>query len=97
MEAKADNCFNSRSKKKKLILANHEEGKSYFEIACIVLRSKSVVHRVISRFKAEKTLELKPRTGKPPMTTKWKDRMIVKMSLKDRFDTATFISCAFRE
>ena len=31
------------------------------------------------------------------MTTKREDRMIVKMSLKDRFDTATSISRAFCE
>ena len=31
------------------------------------------------------------------MTTKWEDWMIVKMSLKDRFDTAISISHAFCE
>ena len=82
---------------KKHILANHEEGKSYSEMAGIIRRSKSVVYRVISRCKADKTLELKLRTGKPHMTTKWVDRMIVKMSLKDRFDTAMSISRAFCE
>ena len=95
MEAKAHNCLTQEEKK--LILANHEEGKSYSEIAGIVRRSKSVVYRVISRLKTDKTLEPKPRTGRPPMTTKQEDRMIVKMSLKDRFDTATSISLAFCE
>ena len=92
MEAKACNCLTREEKK--LILANPEEGKSYPEIAGIVRRSKSLVYLVISRFKVDKTLKPKPRTGRPPMTTKWKDRMIVKMSLKDRFDTATSISRA---
>ena len=71
------NFFNSR--RKKLALANHKEGKSYSEIAGIIQRSKSVVYR---RFTADKSLEPKPRIGRPPMTTKWEDRMIVKMSLK---------------
>ena len=93
MEAKARNCLSREEIK--LILANHEEGKSYSEIAGIVRRSKSVVYRVISRFKADKKLEPKLRTGRPPMTTKREDRMIVKMSLKDRFNTATSISRAF--
>ncbi len=31
------------------------------------------------------------------MTTKWENRMIAKMSLKDHFDTATSISHAFCE
>ena len=31
------------------------------------------------------------------MTTKWEDQMFVKTSLKDHFDTAIFISCAFCE
>ena len=71
METKACNCLTRVEKK--LILANHEEGKSYSEIAGIVRRSKSVVYCVISRFKADKTLELKPKTGRPPMTTKRED------------------------
>ena len=57
MEAKARNCLTGEEKK--LILANHE-GKSYSEIAGILRRSKSVVYHVISRFKADKTLEPKP-------------------------------------
>ena len=61
VEDKARNCF---TREEKLILANHKEGKSYFEIAGIVRMSKSVVHRVISRFKADKALEPKPRTGR---------------------------------
>ena len=50
-----------------------------------------------SRFKVDKTLEPKQRTGRPLMTTKREDRMIVKMSLKDRFDTAMSVSRAFCE
>ena len=95
MEVKARNCLTREETK--LILANHEEGKSYSEIAGIVRRSKSVVYRVISRFKVDKTFEPKPRTGRPPLTTKREDRMIVKMSFKDRFDTATSTSLVFCE
>ena len=84
-------------RRKKLILANHEQGKSYAEIAGIIRRSKNVIYHVISKFKADKTLEPKLRTGRPPMTTKREDQMIVKMSLKDRFDTAMFISHAICE
>ena len=90
---KACNCLT----REKIILVNHEEGKSYSEIAGIVRRSKSVVHRVIGRFKADKTLEPKPRTGRTPMTTKREDRMVVEMSLKDHLDTAKSISRAFCE
>ena len=85
------------SRRKKLILANHKESKSYSEIVGIVRWSKSVIYRVISRFKADKTLEPKLRTSRPPMTTKQEDQMIIKMSLKDRFDTAMSISRAFCE
>ena len=93
MEVTARNCLTREEKK--LILANHEEGKSYSKIAGIVRSSKSIAYRVISRFKATKTLKPKLRTGRPPMTTKWEDRMIVKMSLKDYFDIAMSISHAF--
>ena len=95
MEAKGRNCLTREEKN--LISTHHEEGKSYSEIAGILRRSKSVVYRVISRFKANKTLDPKPKTGRPPMTTKQEDRMIVRMSLKDRFDTATSISRTFCE
>ena len=94
MEAKARNCL-TRKEKKKVILANHKEDKSYSEIAGIVQRSKSVVYRVISRFNADKTLETKSRIRRPPWTTKREDRVIVKISLKDRFDIAMSISLAF--
>ena len=87
IEAKSYNC--STREEKKLILANHEYGKSYSEIAGIERRSKNVVYHVISRCKADKTFKLTQRTGRPPMTTKREDRMIVKMSLKDSFDTAS--------
>ena len=87
MKVKARNCLTREAKK--FILANHEEGKSYSEIAGIIQRSKSVVYCVISRFKADKTLEPKLRTGRPPMATKQEDGMIVKMSLKDHFNTAS--------
>ena len=95
MEAKTRNCLTREEKK--LILASHEEDKQYTEIAGIVQQSKSVAYRVISRYKADKTLEPKPRTDRPLMTTKREDQMIVKMSLKDHFDTATSISRAFCE
>ena len=52
MKAKQCNCLTRNEKK--LILANHEEAKSYSEIAGIGRRSKSIVYRVISRFKADK-------------------------------------------
>ena len=87
--------FNSR--RKKLILVNHEEGKSYSEIAGMARRSKCIVYGVISRFKADKTLDPKPRTGRPPMATKQEDEIFVKMSLKNCFNTAMSISRAFCE
>ena len=91
MEGKAHNCLTQEENK--LILAKQEEDKSYSEIAVIVRMSKGVVYRVINRFKIDKTRE----PLEPPMTTKREDQMIVKMSLKNRFDTGTSISRAFCE
>ena len=82
MEAKARNSLTREEKK--LILVNHEVGKSYSEIAGILRRSKSVFYSVSRIVKVDKTLKPKPRTSRPPMTTKREDRMIVKMSLKNR-------------
>ena len=78
-----------------IILVNHKEGTSYFEIPSIIQMSKSIVYRVTSKFKVGKTLEPKSITDRPPMTIKQEDRMIVKMSLKHCFDTETSISCGF--
>ena len=88
MEAKARN-FLTREEIK-LILANHEEGKSYSEIVGIVRRSKSVVYRVNSRFKADKTLEPKLRTGRPSMTTKREERMMP-IFIKNFFTSMLFL------
>ena len=44
---------------------------------------------------ADKTLEPKLRTDRCPMATKLEDRITVKMSLKDRFNTKTTIFRAF--
>ena len=61
METKARNCLTE--KKKYLILANHDEGKWFSEIVGILRRLKSIAYRVISRFKATKSLEPKPGIG----------------------------------
>ena len=94
MEAKARNCLTREEKKTHFNKSRRRQ---------IILRNcwyfttikKRFLYRVISRFNTEKTLELKPRTGSTPMTIKREDRMIVKMSLKDRFDVAKSISRAF--
>ena len=93
MKAQAPNYLTREEKK--LILANHDESKSYSEIAGIVGKPTSIVYRVISRLKADKTLEPKATTDAPHMTTKREGRTMVKISLKDRFDAAMTISRAF--
>ena len=50
---------------------------------------------MISRFNADKALQLKAKTVRLLIITKREYRIIVKMSLKDRFDRETFISHAF--
>ena len=88
MEAKAPNHLTREERK--LILVNQEKGLSFSEIAGIIQRSKSVLF-------FDKIFEPKLRTSRPQTITKWKDQMIVKMSLKDYFNTATSISHAFCE
>ena len=90
-------CKPYDSWRQQLILANNKKGKSISEITGIVRRPKSVVYRVISRFKTDKTLEPKPKTGRPSMTSKKEDQLIVRMSLRDSFETATSISRKFCE
>lgn len=85
------------SNEKEIILAHHKEKKSVTEISNIVKRSKSVVHRVINKYKQTNSLEAKPKTGRPPKTSSREDRKIVSMSKKDRFATAASISREFSE
>ena len=56
--------------------------------------SKSIIYSVINRFKADKTLKTLTENWQ---ASKREDRMIVKISLKYRFDTATSIPRAFYE
>lgn len=77
---------------KKLILDNYKEKKSISTISNIVRRSKSVVHRVIARYKNKNTLEASPKTGRPPKTSQREDRIMVRQALRDRFKSATSIS-----
>lgn len=82
---------------KEMILKNFKENKSISTIANIIRRSKSVVHRVIARYKKENTLEALPKTGRPPKTSKREDRIIVRKSLNDRFKSAASITREFNE
>lgn len=82
---------------KKIILDNYKEKKSISTISNIVRRSKSVVHRVIARYKNKNTLEASPKTGRPPKTSQREDRIMVRQALSDRFKSATSISRDFNE
>ena len=93
MKTKECNCLNQAEKK--FILANHEKGKSYSEIDGLVRRSESVVYRVISRFKADKTLGPKPRTSRPAMTTKLQDdfsNVFKRLSIQQSLFLVHFVS-----
>ena len=91
MRSKARNCLTQE--KKKLILANHEECKSYSEITGIVRKSKSVVYSVIRLTRhLNQNQELASLRWLPNGKIGW-----LLKCLRDRFDTATSISRAFCE
>ena len=96
MEAKARNFLTGEEKKAHF--TNYGEGKSYSEIAGIVRRPENFVYSVISRFKAEKNpTSTKTENWQASYDYQTERSNIVKMSLKDRFDTAMSIFREFYE
>ena len=52
----------------------------------------SVVQRIVAQFKATGSTISTPKTGRPRQTSTKQDRIMVKMSIKDRFNSAAEIS-----
>ena len=84
-------------REKELIIGHYMENNSISATAKIVRRSISVVWRVVNRYNQEGSLEEKQKSGRPRKTTSREDRDLVRMSLKDRFETAASISRKFKE
>lgn len=82
-------------REKELIVGHYMENNSMALTAKIFKRSKSVVGRVIKRFNDHNSLETQSGTGAPRKTTVREDRCIVRMSMKDRFETAASICREF--
>ena len=61
---------------RKIIIHNHELGKSYSEIAIITKKSKSTIQKIINRYNNEKRIENKLRTGRPPKLNNRDNRKI---------------------
>lgn len=84
-------------REKELIIGHYMENNSMSLTAKIMRRSKSVVGRVVKRYQEENSLEEKPRSGRPKVTTSREDRAIVKMSMSNRFETAASIAREFNK
>lgn len=91
----SDNRRKLSTQEKQLIVSHFSDGMSVREICRAVKRSVAVVHRVIDRYRNDKTIEAKPKTGRPRKTTSRLDRRIVNSSSKDRFRSAAEISKEF--
>ncbi|XP_014772988.1 uncharacterized protein LOC106871172 [Octopus bimaculoides] len=77
------------------IVCLHQEGKSNSVIVTTVGRSRSVVQRVVARFKSSGSTDAKPKSGRPRKTSPRQDHVMIRMSLKDRFKSAIEISREF--
>ncbi len=84
-------------REKELIIGNYMETNSMAKTARIMQRSKSVVCRVVKRYNEENSLETRSSPGAPRKTTAREDREIVRMSMKDRFQTAASIARQFSQ
>lgn len=77
---------------KQRIIDLHRDGKSTSDITGLLGRSPSVVKRIVAKFKCTNSIESSLRSGRPRKTSAQQDRIITRMSLKDRFKTAAEIS-----
>lgn len=74
------------------IVALHKQNCSIREIAATVKRSKSVVGRIVKVYKDSGRISSPFKKGRPRKTSSREDRVIQRMALKDRFETAAGIS-----
>lgn len=63
---------------RELVIKNFNDGKSVRAIGEIVNRSHSTVYDIIKRFKSTKSLENKPKSGRPKSFSNTEERWIVR-------------------
>ena len=73
------------------IVKLHKENHTIREISEKVKRSKSVVSRVVKSYKDTGKIFSAFKTGRPRKTSAKEDRIMQRMSLKDRFKSCTEI------
>jgi len=73
---------------KKLIIQAVKEKKTHREVAALFGVSKSAVTGLVKRFNTRKTVDNKPRSGRPRATTEMDDKVLVRMSKHDPRKTA---------
>ena len=69
-----------------------KDKKSIGAIAEIVHKSESVVHDILNVYNDYGSSEARKSTGRPRITTKGGDRIMIKLLKMDRFKTAVAIS-----
>ena len=70
---------------------------SYRKISELYDVSKLGISHIIKRFRQRKTIEKKPRTGRPKVTTEKADRLLVRYSKKDPHKTAVELNTIMRQ
>ncbi|XP_076057331.1 uncharacterized protein LOC143034872 [Oratosquilla oratoria] len=74
------------------IVSLHKDELSLSEISRAIGRSRSIVQRIVARFKQSGNVKTLPKTGRPRKTNAREDRTMVRQSMQDRFKTAAEIS-----
>ena len=77
---------------KRRIVALHEDGQGYKEIANTLKLSCSTVAKIIQRFKRAGSTQNRPRVGRPKKLSARAERHIQMLSLKDRCRSAVSIA-----
>lgn len=88
----ADKRRSVSSQEKQRVIDLHKDGHSNVGISKKIGRSVSVVQRIVALFKSTGSTVSPPKTGRPRKTSVKEDRIMVRLSLKDRFKSAAEIS-----
>ena len=68
---------------RKVIIKNFEEGKTVREISRLIGKPKSTVHDIIKRYRDRKSVENKPKSGRPKLFTSSDERWIIQQVKKN--------------
>lgn len=88
---------NLRPDERKMVIALRKDGKTFLDIAHIMNKSETACKQAWYKFQSSGSYHDCQKSGRPRKTTKHMDRVIHRMSEKDRFCTASTIAAEIKK